>query len=258
MPPDAIVTIGSTAFSYRRGHGVILRARDVALALPGRATIKAAEVSTVTTVAAALSGNIDLRSVTVSGVEVGVSSIGRLGGGGTGAELIREAASAFVAQIAAADDLMRGAGLQQVVVRDAALRVVSHDGRNGPALRIAEANWSPLADLRSKAWLQIADSGGAGWDLTVERRRAQLGGGLVMIEIEDLPVEALAPNLANAEPGEPYYRAAAITLMTRIATESDGSLSGVRGTISTGGGELSLTGKDDIDIAGMTLSFALG
>jgi hypothetical protein len=258
MPPDAIVTIGSTAFSYRRGHGVILRARDVALALPGRATIKAAEVSTVTTVAAALSGDIELQSVTASGVEVGVSSLGRLGGGGAGVEMIREAGSAFVAQIAAADDLMRGAGLQQVLVRDAALRVVAPDGRNGPALRITEANWLPLAGSRSKAWLQVAGADGAGWDLTVERRSAQLGGGSVTIEIEDLPVEALAPGLATSEPGEPYYRAASITLMTRIATARDGSLSGVRGTISTGSGELSLTGKDDIDIAGMTLSFALG
>jgi hypothetical protein len=257
LPPDAIVSIGQTAFSFRRDQGLILRARDVELALPGRATVNTGELSTTTTATAALSGEIELRSVAVSGVEVGISAIGGLSTGGTGAEMVRNAALAFVAQIQAADELMRGAGLEEVSVRNAALRVIDHAGRPGPALRIAEANWTPLAEARSKAWLQVVGEGGS-WDLTVERRRGRLGGGSVMVEVEELPIEALAPNLASAAAGEPFYRHAALTVMTRISTGRDGSLSGLRGTVSTGGGQLSLTGKDRIEVAATTLSYALG
>src|SRR5688500_17307568 len=52
LPPDAGISVGSTAISYRDGEGVILRVRDLQLSLPGTTTVLIAELSTVTTASA--------------------------------------------------------------------------------------------------------------------------------------------------------------------------------------------------------------
>ena len=98
-------------------------------------------------------------------------------------------------EVAKADDFIRAAGLREVLVRDAVLSVA--DDLQSPTLRIADANWLPLGDNRSKAWLQLVEQSGAGWDLTLERRRSQAGEATVAVEIEQLPVASLVPALAR-------------------------------------------------------------
>jgi hypothetical protein len=256
LPADARVRVGSTAFSYRGGQGAILRIRELALFLPGMATVSVGELSTVTDAAALLGGRIDLHSVTISGVDIGVSGApAALQGEGTGADLVRRMAMSFMDQVTEADILIRGAGLKEVIVRDASIHMDGEAAGIAPRLRIGEANWLPLSPNRSKAWLQIVDKNGTGWDLTLERRETQFGNTAVTLEFEDVPVAALAPALATDD-GGPYFRSA-VTLQTRMAKRPDGRFLGLRGILSTADGELSVTGEDKINVASTSLSFAL-
>ncbi len=259
LPSNAKVQVGSTAFSYRSDKGVILRIRDLALSLPGMADVAISELSTTTTAAALMGGRIDLRSVTVTGADIAVSGAPKVTPqeGGTGADLVRQAVTAFVDQVVGADNLMRDAGLREVVVREASVRVgtEAESESDSPKIMIGEANWLPLSPNRSKAWLQVVEAGSAGWDLTVERRQTQSGNAVVTLEFEDVPVATLAPALAGNDDG-PYFHSA-VTLQTRMTQAPDGHFVGLRGTLSAADGELSLSGEDRINVASMAVGFVL-
>lgn len=256
LPAGAQVAVGSTAVSYRNGQGVILRIKNLELVLPGTARVSATELATSTTAAALFGGRIDLQSVTASGVEIGVSAPPRLPRDGTGADLIRRAAKSIMDQVTEADTLIRGAGLHEVMVRDAAIHLDDRDGHQaGSPLRIAEANWLPLGVGRSKVWMQVVEKDGASWDLTLERRKLNNGEGSLTVEVEDTPLAALAPALSGAN-GGPYFRST-ITVQARMAEAADGSLLGLRGIISTADGQLSLTGRDAVNVEAIALNFVL-
>jgi hypothetical protein len=255
LPSEAKVAVGSTAFSYRGDRGVILRIRDLELLLPGMATVSVDELSTVTSAAALFGSRIDLDSVTISGVRIGVITRPSAKPEGSGADFVRHAAVAFMDQVVEADNLMRDAGLQEVIVRDANIHLQGGAAQAGSTLEIGEANWLPLSPTRSKAWMQIVNASGGGWDLTLERRTTKLGNGVVTVEFEDVPVAALAPQLAGTD-GGPYFRSA-ITLQTRMAQAADGHFLGLRGILSAANGELSFTGEDEIRIAAAAVSFVL-
>jgi hypothetical protein len=255
LPDGAMVDVGSTAFSYNSDEGVILRIRDLELLLPGTARVSVAELSTVTTPAALMGSRIDLDSVTISGVRIGVVTASTAAKPqGSGADFLRHAASSFMDQVIEADDLMRDAGLEEVVVRDADIHLDEATGP-GSTLQIGEANWLPLSETRSKAWMQIIDAGGDGWDLTLERRATPLGNSVVQLEFEDVPVAALVPQLSRTD-GGPYFHST-ITLQTRMAKTKDGRFRGVRGILSAADGELSFTGEDEIHISKAAVSFVL-
>ena len=255
LPADASVAVGSTAFSYREGRGAILKIRDLHLVLPGTATVIVGELSTVTTASALVSGRIDLRSVTIAGVDIEVSALPAAESVGSGADLARRLTMDFIDQVIEADDLIRGAGLNEVVVNEATIRLHDQAAHAGPMLRIGEANWLPLSAERSKAWLQIVGEAGAGWDLTVERFRTELGNAVVNLEFEDVPIAALAPQLARGENGPQFQ--SGVTLQTRMARSDDGRFLGLRGILSATDGKLSLTGEDEINIASAALTFTL-
>ena len=104
----------------------------------------------------------------------------------------------------------------------------------GPSLKIASANWVPLGEGRSKAWIQIrreerARLGPHGRAAARHRRRAT-----VTVEVEDLPTTTLAPQLSGAD-GGPYFLSD-ITLQARMAQAKDGSFIGLRGVVSTADG----------------------
>ena len=117
-------------------------------------------------------------------------------------------------------------------------------------------NWLPLGDNRSKAWLQLVEQSGAGWDLTLERRRSQAGEATVAVEIEELPLASLVPALRGTDDG-PHFRSA-ITLQARLVQGADGNFKNLRGSLSLGSGPLSLTGLDEIHINTVALHFVLG
>src|SRR5690606_32468150 len=98
-------------------------------------------------------------------------------------------------------DLLRRAGLEVVTVNGARIRIAVADAVFGPALAVSEASWQPLGQRRSKAWLQFVEAEGQPWDLTVERQVGRSGAGSVTAEVEDLPVAALAPRLADSDGG---------------------------------------------------------
>ncbi len=255
LPPDASISVGSTAFSYRDGQGVILRIKELGLLLPGMATVTVSELSTVTTARALLAGRIDLQSVTVTGADIGVSALPAAGREGTGADLVRQLATNFMDEVVEADDLIRGAGLQEVLVRDATIGLDDAGAAATPALQIGEANWLPLSPDRSKAWVQIVEPNGAGWDLTLERRKTQAGNTVVNLEFEDVPSTALVPQLAGM-PGGPRFRAL-VTLQMRMAQTAERQFVGLRGALSASEGELSFTGKDEINLVSSAINFVL-
>jgi hypothetical protein len=256
LPADARVAIGSTAVSYRRGQGIILRVNDLELALPGAATMRAAELSTVTTPAAVLSGTIALSSVAVSGIEISVSGLPPMSPEGSPADLLRMVVMNFMDRVLEADALIRGAGLREVTVHDAAMGFEGQVARGGVPLQISEANWLPLGPGRSKVWMQLVEEDGKSWDLTLEHRHGRLGDVTVSLEIEGLPVSALAPELAGDD-SAPHFQSE-ITLQTRMAKARDGTFAGLRGMLSAAGGELSVTGRDRIRLVSMALTATLG
>lgn len=253
LPPGARVKVGSTAVAYRDAEGVILRIRDLELSMPGIAAVSAKELTTTSSASVLFGGEISLNSVKASGVTIGVSPTARLPREGTGADVVRNSSTAFMAQVAKADTIMRDAGLKEVAISDAAIHL--NDNFSGPALTIADATWVPLGDARSKAWIQILEKSGHDWDLTVERRKTRGGDTTVTVEIEDLPVTSLAPQLAGVE-GGPFFRST-ITLQARMAEAEGGKFIGLRGVLSTADGEISLNGRDVVRIDATALNFVL-
>jgi hypothetical protein len=258
LPAASEVSIGTTAVSYRSDTGLVLTARNVRVVLPKQGILSAGELSTETTPGAVLRGRVMIRSIAATNVDIAV----RLGPfpvpTGSAADMLRHGAERLVAELIQTDDAMRSAGLEEVVVRNVGLRLLAADSSFGPPLTLTEANWRPLGPGRSKAWLQIAEERTTGWDLTVERQRGRLGGTTVIMKVEDLPVGALLPELANGEAeGKPYYEAL-VSLQARVRVDRDAGFSDLRGSLTTGSGRLSISGKDRIEIAGSTLSFALG
>jgi hypothetical protein len=255
LPPGATVSIGSANLSWRRATGVRVLARDIELALPNAFAITATEFSTATTAAALLRGEVNLDSVAAAGVAVTAVLARGPELTGTTSDLVRSNASLVVDQMSAAANLIRAAGLENIEVHDATLRLVGPDGDTIRDLAVAEASWQPLGERRSKAWLRFGDREELGWDLTLERRSLDDGTTSLAFEIEDLPVAALAPTLARTE-GRPFVDAA-VTVQARVASR-DGELIGIRGRLSSGPGEVSFTGNDRIFMVGTSLGFALG
>jgi hypothetical protein len=257
LPSEARVAIGSTALSYRGQEGVILRMRDIDLVLPGTATVLAEELSTTTTLGAIFGDRLDLRSVEVSDVSIGVfPASGGLPLVGSGADILRSAVTMLMNRVIEADDLIRDTGMQEISINDAAFRM-DEPGSSGPALHVSEANWLPLSGARSKAWLQLVEEDGAGWDLTIERRSGSDGKSSVLLEVEDLPVTSLIPGLADdAQPDDPRYQST-LTIQARIEGDRDGNFASLRGMLSTAGGELSVMGEDRIELMDAAVTFRL-
>ncbi|MDQ3558720.1 MAG: hypothetical protein M3453_05975, partial [Pseudomonadota bacterium] len=137
LPADADVAIGSAAFSYNADQGFVVKARDVRLALPGAAEIDAAEIATTATPSAILSGRFDLRSITVSGIDIGIAIRPAPEGAGSAADILRHAAASLAAEMSRTDELLRGAGLQEVAIRNARLYIADDSAAGmGPALRV--------------------------------------------------------------------------------------------------------------------------
>ena len=253
LPAGARVKVGSTAFAYRDTDGVILRIRDVELSLPGIAAVSAKELTTTSSAKVLFGGQISLNSVKASGVTIGVSAAPRMAHEGSGADLIRHASTAFMEQVIKADTIMRDAGLKEVAITDASIHF--DDQFAGPSLAIANASWLPLGDTRSKAWIQILEKSGHDWDLTVERRKTRSGDATVSVEIQDLPVTSLVPQLSGAQ-GGPYFRST-IALQARMAQDEAGNFLGLRGVLSTADGEVSLNGTEAVNLDGTAIGFVL-
>lgn len=253
LPPGARVKVGSTAVAYRDAEGVILRIRDLELSLPGLAAVSAKELTTTSSANVLFGGHISLNSVKATGVSIGVSAAPRLSNEGSGADLLRSASAAFMARVIEADTILRDAGLQEVAINDASVHLDDHFA--GPSLTIADATWVPLGDARSKAWIQILETSGHDWDLTIERRKTRGGDATVTVEVEDLPATTLLPQLSGKD-GGPYFRSS-ITLQARVAQAADGSFLGLRGVLSTVEGEVSLNGTDAVNLDATALSFVL-
>jgi hypothetical protein len=253
LPPGARVKVGSTAIAYRDADGIILRIQDLELSMPGIAAVSAKELTTTSSASVLFGGQISLNSVKASGVAIGVSRPPRLVHDGSTADAIRNASSAFMAQVIKADTIMRDAGLKEVAIKDSSVHL--DDSFTGPSLTIADATWSPLGDTRSKAWIQILEKSGHDWDLTIERRKTRTGETTVTVEIEDLPVTSLVPQLAGGD-GAPFFHST-VTLQARMAQKEDGSFIGLRGLLSTAEGQVSLNGEEVVNLDATALSFAL-
>ena len=254
LPAEATVAIGSAAFAYRRGEGVVVRARGVELNFPGTASISVEELRIATTVSAIARRRVDLSRVAASGVDIGLSVVPAASWNGSIAARLRQATEALAAQAAGADGTLRRAGLDEVVVRDAAVSVADAAGGGSPALQIAEASWRPVDDRSSELLLRVVEESGREWKVTAGRS-ADADGNAFGVGVAGLPVAALAPEITDSD-GGPTFRSA-LAVRARIVTGQDGALTTLAGSLSAGQGMLSLTPADRIDIAGASLDFAL-
>jgi hypothetical protein len=153
LPAEADVAIGSAMLSY--DGGLVLRAINVRLELPGVASIEAGEFTTVATPSRFLKGQVDLRSIAMTDVGIGVSVRSGSGKGASGsaptappkpvstAGHIRQASEAFTSAIRNADAVLRGAGLQDVTVRNATVFVDDGEAELGSRLKIRQAAGIP-------------------------------------------------------------------------------------------------------------------
>ncbi len=254
LPEGARVHVGSTAIAYRDKEGVILRIRDLDLSMPGIAAVSAKELTTTSSASVLFGGQISLNSVKVSGVTIGVNAASpHMARSGKDADLIRNLSTTFMAQVIKADTIMRGAGLQEVAISNAAIHLDDHF--SGPALTVADATWSPLGEGRSKAWIQVLEKSGHDWDLTIEHRETENGNTTVSVEVQDLPATTLAPQLAG-EPGGPFFHGN-VTLQARMAQSNDGHFLGLRGALSTSEGEISLNGEETVNLESAAIGFVL-
>jgi hypothetical protein len=255
LPAGTQVNVGSTAIAYRSGQGVVLRLKGIELLLPGTAAVSADELVTSTTPAILFGGRIGLNSVTVSGLSIGVAGLPLIAHQGSGADLVRQAATALSGQVSKADTIMRAAGLQTVTIKDAAIHLDDKESFVGPGLTVDSAEWEPLGSDRSKASVHVVDGDGKGWAFSVDRRIGHDSGSSVSLDVDNLPVASFLPQLAGNTEGPRLH--AAVTLQMRVEESAAGAFSGLRGVISTGAGEFSMDGKDEVQIQSTALSFAL-
>jgi len=266
LPPNAAVAIGSAALSYRDG-GLVLVARHLALTLPGTAEVQAGEFSTVTTLGAVAGGRLDLSTVTVSDMAVAVApGLGAaeppaagppaVAGADTLAARLRNGAAAIATKVAAADDIIRSVGLDEVTIRSASFRMLEAADRPGPALRIGEASWAPGADGNSTALLELIEPTGDSWNLRVERRQDAAGADEVRFAVDELPVRALAPTLAD--PAAVPHVISVLGLQARVATAVDGGFSDLDAELSIGPGSLALTERARMELESASLRLQLG
>jgi hypothetical protein len=253
LPADSSVQIGSAALALRR-EGLLVQAHDVKLTIPEIGTLSIQELATGATPATLLSRRIDLTSVTASGVNVGVSGLRAARPQGSAAETIRASGEMLAAGIEAANRTMRGAGLDAVTIRDAAIHLVDETGKHGPALRIAEADWLPLDQGGSTVRLHIAEDAKRTWQVTLEQRRAD-GGGLIDLAIEGLPLGALVPELSDADGG--LQLRTNLQVDVELVTARDGTFSKLDAEIAMGRGVLGLAEGEQVEIAGGGVEFAL-
>ena len=253
LPANAEVAIGSASVAWRNGQGLLVRASDVRLKLPGEANLAAAAISTVATPSKLLRRQIELRTLDIAGLDISVLPSAPAAGLASDADSVRRLAAKFSTAVLVADDRLRKAGLTEVNVTGAALRFKEPGG--APAsLRVLDGAWLPLGGGRSKAWLRMQAASGKPFDLTIGRERGRVGSAVVSIELEGLPTGALAPSLDDDKGGSV---ATDLTVQARIVTGGDGAFSAMRGTVSAGSGHVSFTGNDTINLAGASIDFAV-
>lgn len=253
LPENAHVTIGRASLAWRRGQGLLVRASDVRLSLPGEAKIAAAAISTLAVPATLLRGRVELRSVDIAGLDIVAVPSAPAIAIVSDADSVRRLAEKFSEVVRTADDRMRQAGLTEVNVAGAALRFKEAAGE--PALlRLLDGTWMPLGGGRSKAWLRMQAASGRAFDLTIGRETGGIGDAVVSVELEGVPTAAIAPALAD---GDGASLATDLTVQARIHSTPQGGFDAMRGTISAGSGRVSFTGNDRINLAGASLNFAV-
>ena len=240
LPPGYTIKVDTASLAYRRDRGLVIEAENVAVDLPAEGSISASRISTAADVGALFGGSLDLRKITISGLQiippaapVPLRSFSR-------AEIIRRNARRVTAAVAAADDALRGAGFEEVLLFGTVIK--AHGALENLAipedlLAFSEARWSPLSDNRSRMALR-GSAGGEVWTASVERARLDDGTDTVRLTLSDLLPNVFWPPLN--EPGRmPRYVAPGYASV-RLVVNPQGDLAQMRARLTMGAGYLSL------------------
>ena len=254
LPPGHSIKVESASLAYRRDRGLVIEAENVAIDLPAEGSISASQVSTAAAVGALFGGSLDLRKITISGLQiippaapVPLQSFSR-------AEIIRRNARRVASAVAAADDALRGAGFEEVLLFKTAIKArgaLENLAVPAALLSFSEARWSPLSGNRSKMAVR-GSAAGEVWTASVERARLDDGADTVRLSLSDLPPNVFWPPLN--QPGRlPRYVAPGYASV-RMVVNPQGDLAQLRARLTMGAGFLSLAPNrftliDEADIA---------
>jgi hypothetical protein len=254
LPPGHTIRVDIASLAYRRDQGLIIEAENVAIDLPAEGSISASRVSTTAAVDALFGGSLDLRKITISGLRivppaapVPLQSFSR-------AEIIRRNARRVASAVAVADDALRGAGFEEVLLFQTAIEprgALDNLAVPEALLSVSEARWSPLSDNRSKLAVR-GSAAGEVWTASVERARLENGADTVRLSLSDLPPNVFWDPLN--QPGRlPRYVAPGYASV-RMVVSPQGDLAQLRARLTMGAGFLSLapnriTLVDEADIA---------
>ena len=254
LPPGHTIKVETASLAYRRDRGLVIEAENVAIDLPAEGSISASRISTAAAVGALFGGSLDLRKITIAGLQivppaapVPLQSFSR-------AEIIRRNARRIASAVAAADDALRGAGFEEVLLFQTAITArgaLENLAIPEDLLSFSEARWSPLSDNRSKMAVRGLAAGEV-WTAAVERARLDDGTDTVRLSLSDLPPNVFWPPLN--EPGRlPRYVAPGY-VSVRMVVNPQGDLAQLRARLTMGAGYLSLAPNqitliDEADIA---------
>jgi hypothetical protein len=254
LPPGHTIKVQAASVAYRRNRGLVIEAENVAVDLPAEGSIFASRISTAAAVGALFGGSLDLRKITISGLQivppaapVPLQSFSR-------AEIIRRNARRVASAVSAADDALRGAGFEEVLLFQTAIMprgALENLSVPEALLSFSEARWSPLSGNRSKVAIR-GSAGGEVWTASVERARLDDGADTVRLALSDLPPDVFWPPLN--QPGRlPRYVAPGYASI-RLVVNPQGDLAQLRARLTMGAGFLSLAPNritliDEADIA---------
>jgi hypothetical protein len=254
LPPGHTIKVETASVAYRRDRGLVIEAQNVAVDLPAKGSISASRISTAAAVGALFGGSLELRKITISGLQivppaapVPLRSFSR-------AEILRRNARRVASAVAAADDALRSAGFEEVLLFQTAIKphgALENLSVPTALLSYSEARWSPLSGNRSKMAVR-GSAAGEVWTASVERARLDDGTDTVQLNLSDLQPNVFWPALN--QPGRlPRYVAPGYAFV-RMVVDPQGDLAQLRARLTMGAGYLSLAPNqitliDEADIA---------
>ncbi|TDI54850.1 MAG: hypothetical protein E2O93_08505 [Alphaproteobacteria bacterium] len=259
LPPGHTISVETASLAYRRERGLVIEAENVEIVMPGEGLIFASHISTAAEVAALFGGSLELRKITVSGLRIVPPAAPVPSRSFSRAEIIRRNARRFASAVAAADDALRGAGFEEVLLFRTKIEprgALENLAVPEALLSFSQARWSPLSDNRSKLSVR-GSAAGQVWTASIERARLEDGTDTVRLALSDLSPDVFWPALN--QPGRlPRYVAPGYAFAS-VRIDPQGDLAQLRARLTMGAGFLSLAPNRItlIDEADITFQFDL-
>ncbi len=284
LPPAVQVNVDAAYLSYRSDVGLIAQARDLAIDIPGRATIRIRSVDATANVTDLFSAHFNPHTLAAEGLDITLTPLRATASTAPRIDQVRTTAELVARAIVDADTGLRNAGYQELRVSDLAISVVptledssnnsqadsaslsrtedtqqlsglAEPGRRLLVQRITETRWAPLEPGRSKIWSQIGQ-GGDEVVFKIERITDEEGNHRVEAFLDQFPAAMLLPALGD--PNGPVQFDALGSLRALIDLGADGNFGSMRARLTLGAGEFLFNRKHHSTIDGADLFAEIG